>query len=55
MLDEPGYDPATGLLFDPGGTEFPAVPEAPTRKEALAALEKFLEVSPSSRSSATPA
>jgi putative DNA primase/helicase len=39
VLDEPGYDPATGLLYIPqSGIVFPAIPEWPTRAEALAAL-----------------
>ena len=44
VLDRPGYDPETGLLFDPGGTEFPPVPERPTRAQAEAALAKLREV-----------
>jgi hypothetical protein len=38
ILDTPGYDETTGLLFDPLGVEFPAVPEHPTYGEARAAL-----------------
>jgi putative DNA primase/helicase len=38
ILDPPGYDDATGLLYDPVGVEFPAVPGRPTRDEALAAM-----------------
>jgi len=38
VLDEPGYDPATGILYEPGGREFPPVPAEPTRDDALAAL-----------------
>src|SRR3954451_4161424 len=30
VLDRPGYDPATGLLFDPGGVEFDPIPKNPT-------------------------
>ncbi len=41
LLDRPGYDAATGLLFDPGETVFPPVPEAPSRAEALAAVERL--------------
>jgi hypothetical protein len=37
-LSKPGYDPQTGLILDTNGIEFPAVPKAPTRDEALAAL-----------------
>ena len=38
ILSMPGYDQATGLLFDPQGVEFPAVPDRPSRDDALAAL-----------------
>lgn len=41
VLEEPGYDPHIGLLLDPGGIEFPALPKSPTREEALAALKIF--------------
>ncbi len=44
VLDQPGYDVETGLVFDPGGIEFPPVPEAPTREDALAALKKFTDL-----------
>lgn len=39
LLTTPGYDPATCLYFDPAEAEFPAVPDAPTREDAKAALE----------------
>lgn len=38
ILDQPGYDAATGMLFDPQGTSFPAITPEPDRDEALAAL-----------------
>jgi hypothetical protein len=39
LLDQPGYDPATGLLYVPQpGIVFPAIPESPTRADALDAL-----------------
>ena len=38
ILSNPGYDESTGLLFDPLGAEFPAIPSRPTREEARAAL-----------------
>jgi hypothetical protein len=38
ILDRPGYDAATGMLFDPQGTPFPAITPEPDRDEALAAL-----------------
>jgi hypothetical protein len=43
VLDTPGYDAATGILYDPGGVEFPPVPAEPTRDDALAALELLRE------------
>lgn len=39
ILQVPGYDRASGLLYDPGATVFPVVPESPTKAEAAAALE----------------
>jgi len=38
ILQVPGYDAASGLIFEPGGATFPPVPESPTRNEAVAAL-----------------
>lgn len=38
LIEVPGYDEATGLLFDPAGTTFPAVKDEPTRQDAEAAL-----------------
>ena len=38
VIQSPGYDRATGLLFDPGDTQFPQVPSEPTRAQAEAAL-----------------
>ena len=40
-LDKPGYDAATGLLFDPQGVAFPAVPAEPTKAQAEAALKRL--------------
>jgi hypothetical protein len=37
----PGYDPATGIYLDTRGIVFPALPPAPTRAEALAALDRL--------------
>jgi hypothetical protein len=39
LLTAPGYDPASGLLLDTGGVEFPAIPDRPSREDALAALK----------------
>jgi Primase C terminal 2 (PriCT-2) len=38
LLVKPGYDPETGLLFDPQGVAFSPIPNKPTREEAKAAL-----------------
>jgi hypothetical protein len=38
ILDTPGYDAASGLLYDPQGVEWAAVPEHPTKDDAVAAL-----------------
>jgi len=38
VLQEPGYDPVSGLLYDPGQTDFPTIPDEPTLEEAKAAL-----------------
>jgi putative DNA primase/helicase len=63
LLDQPGYDPATGLLYIPQpGVVFPAIPENPTRADALDALAaldelicKYPFVSPEARSVAIAA
>ena len=41
LLNQPGYDAATGLLYDPQGGFFPAIPAHPDRGLALSAL-RFL-------------
>lgn len=38
ILDQPGYDAQTGLLFDPQGERFPLLPREPDRDMALRAL-----------------
>ena len=38
ILDQPGYDEATGLLFVNNAVEFESIPQNPTREQALAAL-----------------
>jgi putative DNA primase/helicase len=43
LVDQPGYDPATRLLFDPGGIEFPTIPDKPTRAQAEVALKTLRE------------
>ena len=44
VLDRPGYDPASGILFDPGGVDFPAIPSHPTKADAERALAEWLEL-----------
>ena len=44
ILDSPGYDAATCLLYQPGSTKFPVVPENPTREAAINALDRLLVV-----------
>jgi putative DNA primase/helicase len=44
VLDAPGYDERTRLLFEPGRTAFPKVPEVPTYAEACDALAKLNDV-----------
>ena len=39
ILDQPGYDAQTGLLFDPQDTRFPVLPRDPDRDIALRALD----------------
>jgi hypothetical protein len=38
ILATPGYDAASGLLYDPCGAEFPAIPEHPSEADARDAL-----------------
>ena len=38
ILDQPGYDPATGILFNPLGVAFPTIPANPTKADAIDAL-----------------
>lgn len=44
ILETPGYDVATGLLYDPGDTVFPPIPESPTLEDAQAALKPLLQL-----------
>lgn len=43
ILDEPGYDEATNLLYISDGTEFPRVKDQPTDDDAHAALATLLK------------
>jgi hypothetical protein len=38
ILNQPGFDEATGLLYIPDGTALPAIPEHPSKDEAKSAL-----------------
>jgi hypothetical protein len=42
ILERPGYDADSGVLFDPQGVVFPAVPTAPSPEEGRAALDQLL-------------
>lgn len=50
VLQEPGYDEPSALLYDPGGVAFPRVPDRPDRGAAFAALrlvkDELLETFP---------
>lgn len=39
ILGTPGYDSATGLLFDPRSVRFPLIPERPSRQDGQRALK----------------
>jgi hypothetical protein len=44
ILEKPGYDRETGLIFHPGATVFPPVSQSPTKEEAIKAIESFKEI-----------
>ena len=44
LLDRPGYDPRTGILFDPLGVTFPRVPDCPSMRDAEKALKRILRL-----------
>jgi putative DNA primase/helicase len=44
VLETPGYDERTGLLFRPGDIEFPPIPDRPTRKQAEAARDLLCDL-----------
>jgi hypothetical protein len=44
VLDQPGYDKATGLYFAPNCAAFSPVPKEPTREDAMLALEALTDV-----------
>lgn len=43
LVQHPGYDDNSGLLFDPAGASFPEIPVKPTRDQALEALRVLRE------------
>ena len=43
VLQQPGYDPSTGLFYEPMG-DVMNVPESPSRQDAIAARDQLLEV-----------
>ena len=44
IMDKPGYDPNTGIFYDPRGAVFPPVPAHPTRAQAMTALQRILRL-----------
>jgi hypothetical protein len=42
ILDKPGFDAASGILFAAQGIKFPPVPERPTREHAAEALDLLM-------------
>lgn len=43
ILQQPGYDPETGVLYEPL-TEYPPIPDNPTAEEVQTAVDALLEV-----------
>ena len=41
IIDQPGYDPSTGLYYDPGDLDVPVVPVHPSNHEVEKALEEL--------------
>jgi len=41
LLSKVGYDASTGLLYSPGNSALPVIPQSPTKADALAALTKL--------------
>ncbi len=44
IVTRPGYDPESGMYFDPQGMEFPEVPEEPSEDDARRALDGYLDL-----------
>lgn len=43
VLQVPGYDPDSRLVYDPAGVDFPVIPDAPSLEDARRAIETMLE------------
>jgi putative DNA primase/helicase len=41
LITKSGYDPSTGMLFDPLGVRFPPIPESPSKAEAQVSLARI--------------
>jgi hypothetical protein len=44
ILDTPGYDAKSGLLFSPGGYVYEKIPQQPSRDDAIQAMEVLLTI-----------
>lgn len=44
ILQTPGYDPSSCLLFRPGGYSFPIIPDNPSKDDALKSLDDILDL-----------
>lgn len=42
VFETPGYDEDTGLFFDPGQTQFPIIPNFPSREHAIVARDLLI-------------
>ena len=54
LLQQPGYDAATGLFFDPQGEIFTPIPEQPTQADGRAALDFLIREVLSSQCESDP-
>ncbi len=44
ILETPGYDKDTGLIFYPGDTIFPAIPQNPSHDDAIHTIQPFKQI-----------
>jgi putative DNA primase/helicase len=44
ILDKPGYDPGTGIFYDPRGAQFPAIVANPRQADAEMARDRLLRL-----------